>query len=402
MKKELFAYFMLVICPFLIGDAAGHGPGGDVAPPINFSGENVTVSTSMTPSDLTIGEIDDASMAIRFFNVETLEKVTYRMEVWRNDSLLVRNLYYDLDGNLDIKVRPVYDCDKEKDKLFECATYYGTEHPIAPGALYARSGETLVVKGPLFDKGGLYNIRVDIEGATSPKTLIAETLSYDTFISVAQKQIFTVQTAMAELDVVVKTYYDEIRNLKYDKNNDAISFNMPFNWSPDYIEQVAIVHEEIQVPSTFAPYNGEREFVGYVDGVRLDYGVLVFDPFTYEGTNIVHFLVTGKELKRINDILGSEHEEQTTMNFRIVPGSTVSKNTLSFYMVNVDTKEKNGVTMDVSWDSSYGSNDDIPFEITFFGPKVKSYQISDIRIFFQNMNQTWSYHKVLKYWLLRE
>ena len=177
---------------------------------------------------------------------------------------------------------------------------------------------------------------------------------------------------------------------------------MPFNWSPDYIEQVAIVHEEIQVPNTFAPYNGEREFVGYVDGVQLDYGVLVFDPFTYEGTNIVHFLVTGKELKRINDILGSEHEEQTTMNFRIVPGSTVSKNTLSFYMVNVDTKEKNGVTMDISWDSSYGSNDDIPFEITFFGPKVKSYQISDIRIFFQNMNQTWSYHKVLKYWLLRE
>ena len=221
----------------------------------------------------------------------------------------------------------------------------------------------------MFDKGGLYNIRVDIEGATSPKTLIGETLSYDTFVSVAQKQIFTVQTAMAELDVVVKTYYDEIRDFKYDKNSDAMSFNMPFNWSPDYIEQVAIVHEEIQVPNTFAPYNGEREFVGYVDGVQLDYGVLVFDPFTYEGTNIVHFLVTGKELKRINDILGSEHEEQTTMNFRIVPGSTVSKNTLSFYMVNVDTKEKNGVTMDISWDSSYGSNDDIPFEITFFGPQ---------------------------------
>ena len=28
----------------------------------------------------------------------------------------------------------------------------------------------------------------------------------------------TVQTAMAELDVVVKTYYDEIRDFKYDKN----------------------------------------------------------------------------------------------------------------------------------------------------------------------------------------
>ena len=307
MKKELFAYFMLAICPFLIGDAAGHGLGGDVAPPINFSGANVTVSTSLTPSDLTIGEIDKASMAIRFFNVDTnqtLEKVTYRMEVWRNDNLLARNLYYDLDGNLDIEVRPIYDCDEPK--LSKCTTYYGAEHPTAPGALYARTGETLIVKGPLFDKGGLYNIRVDIEGATSPKTLIGETLSYDTFVSVAQKQIFTVQTAMAELDVVVKTYYDEIRNLKYDKNNDAISFDMPFNWSPDYIEQVAIVHEEIQVPNTFAPYNGEREFVGYVDGVQLDYGVLVFDPFTkiQMRAQRIQFLVPSKMMIRthMNDM----------------------------------------------------------------------------------------------------
>ena len=65
---------------------------------------------------------------------------------------------------------------------------------------------------------------MDIEGVRSPKTLTAETLSYDTFVSVAQKQIFTIQTAMAELDVVVKTYYDDVENLKYDKNNDAISF----------------------------------------------------------------------------------------------------------------------------------------------------------------------------------
>ena len=370
MKKELFAYFMLAICPFLIGDAAGHGLGGDVAPAISFSGENVTVSTNLAPSDLTIGEIDDASIAIRFFNVDTnqtIEKVTYRMEVWRNDNLLARNLYYDLDGNLEIEVRPVYDCDEPK--LSKCTTYYGAEHPTAPGALYARTGETLVVRGPLFDKGGLYNIRVDIEGVRSPKTLTAETLSYDTFVSVAQKQIFTIQTAMAELDVVVKTYYDDVENLKYDKNNDAISFDMPFDWSPDYIDQVAIVHEEVQVPKTFSPYNGERKFVGYVDGVELNYRALSFDSSTYDDINVIHFLVTGKELKRINNILGSEHEEQMMMNFKIAPGATFSKNTLNFHMVDLDTKENNGVTMDVSWDSSYGPGADIPFEIIFYDPQ---------------------------------
>ena len=102
---------------------------------------------------------------------------------------------------------------------------------------------------------------------------------------------------MAELDVVVKTYYDDVENLKYDKNNDAISFDMPFDWSPDYIDQVAIVHEEVQVPKTFSPYNGERKFVGYVDGVELNYRALSFDSGTYDDINVIHFLVTGKELK---------------------------------------------------------------------------------------------------------
>ena len=45
------------------------------------------------------------------------------------------------------------------------------------------------------------------------------------------------------------------------------------------------------------------------------------------------------------------------------------KNTLNFHRVDFDTKENNGVTMDVSWDSSYGPGDDIPFEIIFYDPQ---------------------------------
>ena len=63
-----------------------------------------------------------------------------------------------------------------------------------------------------FDKGGLYNIKVDIEAATSPKTVLADRLTYDTFVSVAQEQDFFIQTANAEVPIVVKTYYDDVEN----------------------------------------------------------------------------------------------------------------------------------------------------------------------------------------------
>ena len=77
--------------------------------------------------------------------------------------------------------------------------------------------------------------------------------------------------------------------------------------APEYIELVQMVHEEIRVPKSFQPYNPETSFKGYVDGVEVDKRVLLIDPYSSETENIVHFLVTGTELQRINEILGPSH-----------------------------------------------------------------------------------------------
>ena len=357
----------LVSIPFFVSDVYGHGLGGDVAPPIDFGGAPVTVSTQLDPSDITVGEIDSANMQVRFFNSETdetFEKVTYRIEIWRSGQLLARNLFYDLDGTLNIEIRPIDTCTKAE--LWKCTTYGGSEHASAPGALFVQGEGRPFIKGPIFDKGGLYNIRVDIEGATSPKTIVAQPLSYNTFVSVAQEQPFFIQTANAEIPVVVKTYYDEVTNFKYDASDNSISFEMPFDWSPDYIQYVSVVHEELQFPKTFDPYSEGKQFKGYVDGVEVDQRVLLIDPYSYEDKNIVHFLVTGQELQRINEVLGPQHEQSNVIKFDLVPQTGVSKNSLDFFLVDTTTFEQIDTTVNISWDSKYGAGDEIPFEITFF------------------------------------
>jgi len=203
-------------------DAFGHGLGGDQAPPLTFGDMEVTVRTQLTPYDLTVGEVISANMQIRFFDTLTdlnLDKVTFRVEVWQSGELLARNLFYDLDGRLDIKIKPKSGCDEVF--LHQCTTYGGSEHASAPGALFVQ-GPTCTddnldicarptITGPIFVKGGLYNIRVDIEAATSPRTLLATLLSYETFVSVAQDQDFFFKTANAEeIPVVIKTYYDDV------------------------------------------------------------------------------------------------------------------------------------------------------------------------------------------------
>ncbi len=376
--------------PALIPDAFGHGLGGDQAEPISFEGMEVTVRTDLTPSDITIGEINDVNMKIRFFDTltdTTLEKVTYRIEIWRSGDLLARNLFYDLDGRLDVEIRPDANC--SEDELWRCSVFGGSEHVSAPGALYvfgeACTDENLqtcarpTITGPIFEKGGLYNIRVDIEGATSPRVQLAQLLSYDTFVSVAQEQDFFIQTANAEeIPVTVKTYYDDVENFQFDTFDSSISFDMEFDWSPDYVNLVEVVHEEVRVPKSFVPYEEGKQFQGFVNGIEVDQRALLNDPYSYDDTNVIHFLITNAELTRINQSLGSDNHDSKVMNLKLVPLDEVSKSsTKKFYLVDTANFEQVPATVSVSWNGQHGANDEIPFEFTFF--KEDGQLLKDVR-----------------------
>ena len=364
--------------PVIIPDVFAHGLGGDQAKPISFGDMEVTVRTQLDPSDITVGELDSANMQIRFFDTLTdknLDKVTYRVELWQSGELLARNLFYDNDGRLDIKIKPKTGC--YADPIETCTVYGGSEHASAPGALFVQGAECNddnldicgrpSMTGPIFLTGGLYTIKVDIEAATSPRTVLAERLTYETFVSIAQEQDFFLKTASAEqVPVVVKTYYDEVDNFAFDTSDNSISFDMPFDWSPDYVNLVQVVHEEIRVPKSFTPYAEGQQFKGYVNGVELDQRAILNDPYSFDDTNIVHFLVSKNELVRINEKLGSDNYNNSKMDLKLVPVDGVSKSSTEFYLVDTQNYEKTLTTVNISWDGQYGANQKVPFEFTFF------------------------------------
>ena len=362
----------------ILPNAFAHGLGGDQAEPISFGDMEVTVRTQLSPSDITVGDIDSANMQVRFFDTLTdtnLDKVTYRVEVWQAGELLARNLFYDGDGRLDVKIKPKSGCDENP--IETCTVYGGSEHVSAPGALYVQGASCTddnldicarpSMTGPIFVKGGLYEIRVDIEAATSPRTVLANPLTYETFVSIAQEQDFFIQTANAEeIPVIIKTYYDDVDNFKFDTSDNSISFDMPFDWSPDYVDLVQVVHEEVRVPKTFTPYAEGKQFKGYVNGVEIDQRALLNDPYSYDDTNIIHFLITKNELVKINETLGSDNYNNLQMDLKLVPLAETSKSSTEFYLVDTTNYEQVPTTVNISWDGKYGANQDIPFEFTFF------------------------------------
>ena len=368
----------IAIIPTVTQSVSGHGLGSDQAPPISFSGMNVTVRTDLTPPDLTIEDINDINMKVRFFDVDndtTLEMVTYRIEVWHGGELLARSMFYDPDGSLDVEIRPNANCDNAE--LWRCSVYGGSEHPISPGALFVGgvscNGDNYdicarpTITGPIFEKGGLYNMRVDIEGATSPKVLLAERLSYETFVSIAQEQNFAIQAAHAEeIPVVIKTYYDEVGNFVFDASDNSISFDMPFDWTPDYVDQVPVVHEEVRIPKDFVPYAEGAQFKGYVNGVEVGHRALLNDPYASNVTNTVHFLITNSELQKISESMEDDRFESKNMNLRLVPIEGADVSSVEFYLVDLENpQERAPTTVTIKWDGKYGADDEIPFEFTF-------------------------------------
>ena len=377
MKRSMMV--LAALAAFAVPAAFGHGLGGDQAPAVSFGDMEVTVQTNLSPSDITAGDVSTADMQIRFFDTltnQTLPQVTYRVEIYQGGALLARNLFYDNDGVLNVEIRPRGNCIHTEP--WRCTDYYGSEHISAPGALYAEGSQRTVITGPIFEKGGLYNIRVHIEGATSPKALLDDALSYDTFVSVAQDQFFTIQTAdAAEYPAVVKTYYDEVRNFAFNDADNSIYFEMPFDWDPSYVEQVFVVHEEVRVPKEFAPYSAGKQFTGYVNGVELGARALINDPYSYSDMNVIHFLVTNKDLVNINAHLGSSNHDNKLMTLRLVPQEEIVTNTQKFYLVDTTAFERVPTDVAIEWEAAYGGGDTIPFKITFLDESEQL--IKDVR-----------------------
>jgi len=61
------------------------------------------------------------------------------------------------------------------------------------GALYTFGQNNPVIDGPIFIKGGLYHINVEVLGAGSVRSNLLDPLEYDTYVSIAQEHTFYIE-----------------------------------------------------------------------------------------------------------------------------------------------------------------------------------------------------------------
>ena len=366
MTPKLILLMLIGLAAISVVPAYAQHHSGALAPPIDFDGLEVALTTILSPEDFTIGDSKSANLSIRFFDSNTnddIPSVTYRVQIFHEDSLVANEYFFDDDGNLELEIKPTSGCQDQN--LWKCTIYNGEKHPIA-GAYYARGDSLPTVQGPVFDKSGQYNIQVSIVGATNPKTMTTKDLLFETFLHLPDKQTFPIQTASAqESPIDIKSYNDKILNFNYDESEKKISYDISYNWNEH--KHDFSINQLVILEKTFQSFKQGYDIDVFVDGIEVEDTSFNFDTLKPE-KNIIRINIPHEELMSIKNKLGISNDN-SLINLEILSGEQIDYD-------NVDLMFENNLTAKVFWNSELKTGQEIPITFSFFD--VGNNHIKDI------------------------
>lgn len=286
----------------------GHGIGGEEIP-VSVGGRNATLFVGVQPSvfDPTNNE---SYLTVKLTDGKTeavIEHVTFVMELTKDGKQIFKEKLHDDLGNVNIKV-----ISKQSGQL-----KIDGDKESTSGGWTRKMFSSLIMEGPIFTSGGLYKFHVEIIGIDSDQNVFAEPPSLNGAISIAEKTSHSVTGIdQKKHDIGITSYYDRINNFAFDTKNSMVSFDMPFDWSYQNINQTSVVHQEIHIPKTFAEMLVTK-YDATLDGIPLRESSVTIDDYSEEA-RIVHLVINQKDLL---DMVDKAKEHQ--MRFTITPSKNV-------------------------------------------------------------------------------
>src|SRR5919106_1679172 len=281
-----------------------HGLGTDRSLPVTISGKQLSVEASLNPTFL--DEVSDSKPVFIVRTVDdstnsTISGIDTRIVVELNNQILVDQRFRSSDGVVKANLIP--------DSDIEGWHINGQARPI--DRIEVSQGSPVELRSRILTAGGLYHIIVIVE-KSSPGLVVESDQRFDLYVSIGTSYMFGVQTPQGEEQMVVKTYYDKISNFDY--SNKTIKFEMPFTWEHAYIDQVPVLHTEVQFPKTIEELQ-TNSYRGTLNGRELEAQSVVIDDYTSEQNRIVHFVINNAMLHRIAETIS----DSKTAVFTLAP-----------------------------------------------------------------------------------
>ncbi|RNJ79872.1 MAG: peptidase [Nitrosopumilus sp. B06] len=292
MKRLLLV--VLVLSVVITTYAYGHGNASETVGPVSINGKSVSLEISSSANDPELA--GDRQISISLLNHDTkvtLRDVTFMIQAERGNEFLFDRQFDAEHGfvvfNFISGMNPVTITEEQGSNFFTSLLGFDSR-------LVHISGENLA-------EGGLYKFTVTVLGMEGSPLVTPEVFSAGVSISQATRHhIDDPNYGSQYIDVI--TYYDAISDFAYDPYSREITYNMPFEWSEENINQTLVVHQEFTVSREFGDMLASG-FVMYVNDIRLSDDVVIIDDFSPDGRT-VHFTIFRQELLKILHEAGTD------------------------------------------------------------------------------------------------
>jgi hypothetical protein len=306
----LFPSTVAISCflQYLVDDNAyGDGLSQESLPPSPIGNRELSLFVKISPSILTTENAKNAYVQFRLFdavNNRTIQHVTYEITVTRGTNSKTENpilidFFHAHNGLLTLHIIP----------SIGALTVYGKQDPLLQ-AWVADARGNILVRGPLLLQGGLYHFHVRIFTIDSDATLydLSDKLKFDSYVSVGSVYNKNESYQNQNYNTTLISYYNQIRNFKFDPSKEMFSWSMPFDYNLTRIKQQPIfVHEEMWLPKSWKGFGDFNRYNATVNGIPLSGTSLAIDPFYSSYANIIHYLVNKNDIIQLSTEYNAKH-----------------------------------------------------------------------------------------------
>ena len=251
-------------------------------------------------------------------NNATYFHVTYQIVIEKDNKTLLNQWFHHHYGDLKLEIIP---------KKSTGTKIYAQNDPILD--VYTSTLDTpVLVEGPIFLEGGLYHFKVKIATLDEDTLVLPDNQQtlYEDSLSIGDIENNTVSIGDKQVPIDVISYYDKIKNFRFDNKSMQIQFDMPFNWNINRINKTNIfVHQEIAVP-TSNDFSSNMSYSATINGIDVSKSVMLdnSDP----KKDIVHIMLSKNQIIQAADKLAKSAQTNTDLiKFVLKPGNNNGNNT---------------------------------------------------------------------------
>jgi len=319
---------------FPVSSVYGHGLGIDTIRSVDVQGKKISISVELPMSFEQTSEKQITITATEDETKENAKNVTFLIGLFHENKMIFRNYFFAPDGVLPIKVNPTQEGE---------ITIHGEQDSLL-GAWHGTESNPIMISGPIFNSGGLYNFEIEVRTIDEPTNIIENSGVYNADLSIADSTEFLQKDAQNQnVQFKIKSYFDNISNFEYDPIAKQVTFEMPFDWSEKQMSHIPVVHEEVHFPKNFAEFLSPS-YTGKANGIDLFKASVTIDDYTEDDERIVHFVLLQDHLRFIkNQLQKSEEPLPDTITF------TLSRSENTGFPLTAFTKSED-FQVNLSWD----------------------------------------------------